>query len=47
MTPMLLIRYGEIHLKGQNRPYFERTLLHAIIASAKKFGGVVEKGQGR
>ena len=47
MTPMLLIRYGEIHLKGQNRPYFERTLLHAIIASAKKFGGMVEKGQGR
>ena len=31
MTPMLLIRYGEIHLKGQNRPFFEKVLLHAII----------------
>ena len=47
MTPMLLIRYGEIHLKGQNRPFFEKVLLHAIIASAKKFGGYVDKGQGR
>ena len=44
---MLLIRYGEIHLKGQNRPFFEKVLLHAIIASAKKFGGYVDKGQGR
>lgn len=47
MTPMLLIRYGEIHLKGQNRPFFEKVLLHAIIASAKKFDGYVDKGQGR
>ena len=47
MTPMLLIRYGEIHLKGQNRPFFEKVLLHAIIASAKKFEGYVDKGQGR
>ena len=44
---MLLIRYGEIHLKGQNRPFFEKVLLHAIIASAKKFDGYVDKGQGR
>ncbi len=47
MTPMILIRYGEIHLKGQNRPYFEKSLLQAIVASAKKFDGYVEKGQGR
>ena len=47
MKSTLLIRYGEIHLKGQNRPYFERMLMRAIVASAKKFGGQVGKGQGR
>ena len=24
MTPIILVRYGEIHLKGQNRPRFEK-----------------------
>ncbi len=30
MEKVILIRYGEIHLKGQNRPYFERKLLDNI-----------------
>ncbi|MGI5875759.1 MAG: tRNA uracil 4-sulfurtransferase ThiI [Dethiobacteria bacterium] len=30
MTPLLLIRYGEIALKGKNRPFFEKRLLQNI-----------------
>ena len=26
MENVILLRYGEIHLKGQNRPYIERVL---------------------
>ena len=26
MIPIILVRYGEIHLKGQNRPRFEKML---------------------
>lgn len=44
----MLIRYGEIHLKGQNRPFFERKLLTNIKGALKGFqGAVVEKTQGR
>ena len=35
MNSLLLIRYGEIALKGKNRPFFENTLLHNIKASLK------------
>ena len=34
MEQALLIRYGEIHLKGQNRPFFERTLVQNIQKAA-------------
>ncbi len=34
MADLLLIRYGEIHLKGQNRPFFERQLMKNILAAA-------------
>ena len=45
---IILIRYGEIHLKGQNRPYFERLLMGEIRNAVKKFpGAVVERGDGR
>ena len=30
MKKAILIRYGEIHLKGKNRPFFERALKNQI-----------------
>ena len=30
---LLLIRYGELHLKGLNRPFFERKLIDSIHKS--------------
>lgn len=30
MENVLLIRYGELHLKGLNRPFFERKLIERI-----------------
>ncbi len=44
---IILIRYGEIHLKGLNRPYFERLLKEAVHNAVKPFGGKVERGDGR
>lgn len=35
MAPLLLIRYGEIALKGKNRPFFENKLLRNIKESLK------------
>ncbi|MBQ8159367.1 MAG: tRNA 4-thiouridine(8) synthase ThiI [Clostridia bacterium] len=35
MRELLLVRYGEIFLKGQNRPYFMRTLVKNIRESVK------------
>ncbi len=48
MERVMLIRYGEIHLKGRNRPFFERTLLDNIRKALVDFEGVkVIKAQGR
>lgn len=47
MTPIILVRYGEIHLKGQNRPRFEKMLKDSMSAAVRKFGGSVKKGDGR
>lgn len=45
---ILLIRYGEIHLKGQNRPHFESLQLKAIKRALKGFPeAVTHKGYGR
>lgn len=44
---VILVRYGEIHLKGLNRPYFERLLIHAVKNAVKPFGATVERGDGR
>lgn len=45
---VILVRYGEIHLKGDNRPYFERLLLSAIKKSLAAFPDAkVERGDGR
>ncbi len=48
MKRVLLIRYGEIHLKGLNRPYFERAVLHAIEEVTRGVEGIhTYRGQGR
>lgn len=45
---ILLIRYGEIHLKGQNRPHFESLQLRSIKRALKQFpNAVTQKGYGR
>ncbi len=45
---MILVRYGEIHLKGLNRPYFERLLLQALKGALRRFDGAkVSRGDGR
>ena len=42
------MRYGEIHLKGLNRPYFERALYNNIVNALKPYEGVtVKKAEGR
>ena len=35
MKKAILIRYGEIHLKGKNRPFFERALKKQIARACK------------
>ena len=38
MNKLLLVKYAEVHLKGQNRPYFQRLLLRNVKAAAAPFG---------
>lgn len=38
MDPVILIKYGEIHLKGLNRPFFERRLRQNLQAAANAVG---------
>ena len=48
MSNVILVRYGEIHLKGLNRPYFERLLLQALKGALQRFSGAkVVRGDGR
>ncbi len=48
MEKVILIRYGEIHLKGQNRPFFEKALHKNIIRALSGFPDIkVLKAQGR
>lgn len=45
---VLLIRYGEIHLKGLNRPHFEMLQKRAIARAVRGFpDAAVTRGQGR
>lgn len=45
---ILLVRYGELSLKGGNRPYFERTLVRNIKAACRDLSEVkVERIWGR
>ncbi len=47
MEQVLLIRYGEIHLKGLNRPFFERKLLDGIQRALAGMDANVQRQQGR
>ena len=44
---VLLVRYAEIHLKGQNRPFFERALVKAIRHALKDTPAAVKHAQSR
>ncbi len=47
MEPVLLVRYAEIHLKGLNRPYFERSLMKRISLALRPMPVKVVREQGR
>ena len=47
MEPALVVRYAEIHLKGLNRPYFERSLVGRIAAALKPGHARIVREQGR
>lgn len=47
MEKILLIRYDEIHLKGQNRPFFERKLVEGIKRALSDRRMTVKYDQGR
>ncbi len=47
MRKVILIRFGEIFLKGKNRGYFEKTLVKNIKESLSNFDLEVEKIPGR
>ena len=48
MERLILVRYGEIYLKGQNRPFFEKMLMNNIKKALEPFGKPkVYKAQGR
>ncbi len=47
MEQVLLVRYGEIHLKGLNRPFFERKLIDGINNALAGFHAKVRRDQGR
>ncbi|MDO4572520.1 MAG: tRNA uracil 4-sulfurtransferase ThiI [Clostridia bacterium] len=47
MEAILLVRYAEIHLKGLNRPYFERALVQQIERALAPHSVRVLREQGR
>lgn len=47
MEPVLLVRYAEIHLKGLNRPFFERALVREIQRALAPAKARVVREQGR
>lgn len=47
MKKVILIRFGEIFLKGKNRGYFEKQLVLNIRQAMDKFGATVDKVPGR
>ena len=47
MEAALVVRYAEIHLKGLNRPYFERSLVRRIERALAPSAAEVVREQGR
>ena len=47
MRDVLLVRFGEVHLKGLNRPYFLRMLVERVKNAVKEIGGHVWLSDGR
>ncbi len=47
MRNLLLVRYGEIFLKGQNRPVFMRALVKRVKYAVKELGADVQLHDGR
>lgn len=47
MEDILLVRYSEIHLKGLNRPFFERKLIEGIKNALRDYKARVHREQGR
>ena len=47
MEQVLLVRYAEIHLKGLNRPYFERMLVDRMKDAIRGIPAHIEREQGR
>lgn len=49
MQQVLLVRYGEIHLKGLNRPFFEQKLMQSIRGALRELGPAIKvrQDQGR
>lgn len=47
MKKVILLRYGELHLKGKNKGYFEKVLINNIKDAIKDFNCYVQKIAGR
>ncbi|MCL2434105.1 MAG: tRNA 4-thiouridine(8) synthase ThiI, partial [Clostridia bacterium] len=47
MSQVILVRMGEMYLKGRNRPFFEKQLRRALCDAIKPCGGKLERGEGR
>lgn len=48
MDNIIIIRYAEIHLKGLNRPFFEKALVKNVAAALRGIeGAVVRRGESR
>ncbi len=47
MNRIILVRYTEIHLKGQNRPFFERKLMSNMKFALKGIPSKIHHEQGR
>lgn len=47
MNRVIILRYGEIHLKGKNRGYFERILMENLHSALKNFNCEISRIAGR
>ena len=47
MENVIVIRYGELYLKGKNRAFFERLLIKNIKYKLKNFNCELEVGRSR